>query len=328
MDHKRLTIHKEDRDRSLNSLAEDVRRGLSAATKSLPPKYFYDELGSALFDALTLLPEYYPTRKEHEILRAHAAEIVNCLEGEIVLVELGSGSAAKTRYLIDAVFRRQKDLKYIPLDISESGLRSSAEKLLKEYPDLSIEGYEGDYLSRIKDVTLDPAKRTLVLFLGTSIGNHPPEVAEDLLRDTRRILSAGDALLLGTDLKKSRDILEPAYDDSLGVTAAFNLNVLNHINRELNADFDISSFKHVAFYDEDLGRVEMHLESLKEQTVFIGDLGLEVRFTEGERIHTEDSYKYDSEGLANLARRTGFQLGQSWLDGESYFSDNLLIAGE
>jgi L-histidine N-alpha-methyltransferase len=323
MKTKRLTIHRKDSNRISNSFADDVRLGLSSSPKFLLPKYFYDELGSILFDAITLLPEYYPTRKEGEILNEHAIEIANSFEGEIVLIELGSGSSAKTRHLIDAIFSRQKDLTYIPIEISQTAIESSSETLLKNYPNLTIEAYVGDYVDVLKEITLDSSKSALVLFLGNSIGNVSIEESIELLQTIRRILSVGDALLLGTDLVKPLNILEPAYDDSLGITAAFNLNILNHINRELNADFDVRAFKHIALYNSDPGRIEMHLESRKEQTVFIQSLNQKVAFTAGERIHTENSYKYDSERLLNLALKTGFELKHSWYDSQSYFSNTL-----
>jgi L-histidine N-alpha-methyltransferase len=310
-------------DRVSHSLADDVRLGLSSSPKFLLPKYFYDELGSVLFDAITLLPEYYPTRKERDILSKHANEIANYFEREIVLVELGNGSSAKTRHLIDAIFSQQKALTYIPIDISKTAIESSSEALLKNYPNLTIEAYVGDYVDVLKEIKLDSSKSALVLFLGNSIGNLSIEESIELLQTIRRVLSVGDALLLGVDLKKSIDVLEPAYDDSLGITAAFNLNILNHINRELNADFDVRAFKHRAFYNADPGRIEMHLESRKEQTVFIQSLNQKLAFTEGERIHTENSYKYDLERLLDLARKTDFELKHSWYDSQSYFSNTL-----
>lgn len=323
MPEERLTIHRNGNRVITRSLAEDVRIGLTATPKFLLPKYFYDELGSALFEAVTLLPEYYPTRTEVEILAKRSSEIVSSLEGEIVLVELGSGSAKKTTYLLDAIFDRQERLTYIPIEISNAALESSSRKLLDTYPNLKIEAHNGDYADVLKDIEFDHSKTILILFLGTSIGNVTVEESIALLQSIRRTLSTGDVLLLGADLKKSVDILEPAYDDNLGVTAAFNLNVLNHINRELRADFDIGSFKHIAFYNADFGRIEMHLESLKEQTVVVRDLDQAVVFAEGERIHTENSYKYDSETLLNLAAKTGFELEASWHDSESYFRANL-----
>lgn len=326
MEDKRLTIHRKDRSTAASSFAEDVILGLTSSPKFLLPKYFYDALGSAIFGAITFLPEYYPTRKESEILTKYSAEIAGHFAGEIVLIELGSGSATKTRRLIDALLTRQAELTFVPIDISEAAIESSAESLLETYKNLKIEAYAGDYLDVLKDITPGPGKRALVLFLGTSIGNVTPAESVELLRTIRQMLAPGDGLLLGTDLKKPAHILEPAYDDSLGITAAFNLNVLNHINNEFDADFDIRSFKHVAFYDARLGRVEMHLESLKEQTVTIGKLNLNVDLAAGERIHTENSYKYDEKDLRELALKTGFELQQIWQDDEGYFSDNLFIA--
>lgn len=248
------------------------------------------------------------------------------MSSELVLLELGRGSAIKTRYLINALFSRQNFLTYIPVEISQTIIESTAKQLLENYPNLKIEAYIGDYFDVLKTLNLDSSTRKLVLFLGSSIGNHSVEESTKLLKSIRAILSVGDALLLGADLKKPINVLEPAYDDSLGVTGAFNLNVLSHINRELGANFIIRSFKHVAFYNFDYGRVEMHLESQKEQSVFIKDLNLEVQFSEGETIHTENSYKYDIEALSDLARRTGFELENTWYDEQLYFSRNLFIA--
>jgi len=325
MENERLTIHRENLDKVVSPFS-GVLLGLTSIPKSLPAKYFYDDLGSILFEAITLLPEYYTTRVESEILSENATEIVNCLDGEIVLIELGSGSASKTRHLINSIFNRQKYLTYIPMDVSKSAIELSSESLLDNYPNLKIEAYVEDYIDVFKKIKLDSSKRALVLFLGNSIGNISIEESIELLQTIRGSMSVGDALLLGTDLIKSIDILEPAYDDSLGVTGAFNLNILNHLNRKLEADFDIKSFKHLAFYNSDLHRIEMHLESQKEQTVFIKALKQRVYFIVGERIHTENSYKYNTEILSNLALKTGFKLMQSWYDRQSYFSDNLFIA--
>jgi len=323
MINERFALHETDSSRSVNSFIEDVQSGLASSPKFLLPKYFYDALGSILFEAITLLPEYYPTRKESEILSTYANEIIASAQDEVILIELGSGSASKTRYLIDAVFNRQIRLTYIPIEISKTAIESSSKQLLENYPDLKIEAYVGDYFDVLKKLKLDSSKKVLVMFLGSSIGNLSLGESIKLLKAIRQVLSPGDALLLGADLKKSIDVLEPAYDDSLGVTAAFNLNILTRINRELNADFDIRSFKHIAFYNSDLGRIEMHLESRKAQTVFIKELNQKVEFAEGERIHTENSYKYDTENLSDLARQTGFELKHTWRDNQSYFSDNL-----
>ncbi|HYE13596.1 MAG TPA: L-histidine N(alpha)-methyltransferase [Pyrinomonadaceae bacterium] len=317
-------------DRTREEFAEDVRRGLTAGRKSLPPKYFYDELGSRLFEAICLLPEYYLTRAEAEIFERHSEEIVEAATdgSRLTLVEMGSGSASKTRRIIEAVLRRQPRLLYVPVDISTAALEESAHALLGDYPALSVAAYAGDYdaaLPRLGENFGDGA-RALVLFLGSNIGNFDRDGARAFLRKLRGVLRAGDRLLLGADLKKDPATLEAAYDDPLGVTAAFNLNLLARINRELGADFDPRSFRHVALYDAGSGRVEMHLESLRGQEVEVRALGLGVRFAAGERLHTENSYKYDAGELSALAAETGFRLRRTWLDSAGRFSSNLLAA--
>jgi dimethylhistidine N-methyltransferase len=327
--------------------ATDVRRGLTSSPKRLSPKYFYDALGSALFEAICHLPEYYLTRAEDEILSHHAAEIVAAIPrpstnaslfhdadvylaalSAVTLVEFGSGSSVKTRRIIESLLLRQARLTYIPVDISTSALEASARALLESYPALRVEAYAGDYdaaLARLKDERAARG-RTLALFLGSNIGNFDRTEAEDFLRRTRNVLSRGDALLVGADLKKDARVLEAAYDDPLGVTAAFNLNLLARINRELGANFDVRAFRHVALYDERAGRVEMHVESLRAQVVIIPSLSLEISFDVGERVHTENSYKYDTAELSDLAARAGFALSRTWLDAAALFSSNLLIA--
>jgi dimethylhistidine N-methyltransferase len=310
--------------------AEDVRRGLTAGRKSLPPKYFYDDLGSQLFEAICRLPEYYPTRAESEIFARHSAEIVEAAAAgaRLTLVELGSGSASKTRRIIEAILERQRRLEYLPVDISTAALESSAHSLLQDYDALSVNAYAGDYDAALALVgaQLGEEGRALVLFLGSNIGNFDRTKARDFLRRLRGVLRAGDCLLLGADLKKDAAILEAAYDDALGVTAAFNLNLLARINRELDADFRLRGFRHVALYDSAEGRVEMHLESTRAQTVNIRALGLVINFGEGERIHTENSYKYDLAELSALADATGFASTHTWLDGGERFSSNLFVA--
>ena len=312
------------------SFAEDARRGLTSDPKSLPPKYFYDALGSQLFEAICLLPEYYLTRAEGEIFERRAAEIVGEAAGDsrLVLVELGSGSASKTRRVIDAVLARQASLTYVPVDISTSALEASAHALLGDYARLTVAAYAADYDSALPHLSENFAAgaRALVLFLGSNVGNFDRGGARDLLRRLRDALREGDALLLGADLKKDPAVLEAAYDDPLGVTAAFNLNVLARANRELGADFDLRQFRHVAVYDEGEGRVEMHLESTREQTVNLGALGISIAFRAGERLHTENSYKYSPAELSALACAAGFALKRTWLDEAGRFSSNLLVA--
>lgn len=325
---ERLRVSRVAPDRAIPTFAEDVRRGLTASPKFLYPKYFYDELGSRLFEAITALPEYYPTRAEAEILRRHAGEIAATLGGPVWLLELGSGDGQKTRLVIEALLARQGTLEYVPVDISESAVETSSRSLLFSYPDLRITAYVGEYHAALRQVRrerIGPG-RTLVLFLGSTIGNLDPEERLALVRDVRNLLNPGEGFLLGTDLKKPESILLPAYDDPLGVTAAFNLNLLARINRELGGEFDLAAFRHRVLYNQDEGRVEMHLESRRAQSVSIAALGIEVSFAEGETIHTESSYKFDLGQVAGLAAGTGFELRRTWTDSGGRFASNLLVA--
>ncbi|MEO6193664.1 MAG: L-histidine N(alpha)-methyltransferase [Thermoanaerobaculia bacterium] len=325
---ERLHLSRVGAARVAPTFAEDVRRGLTASSKFLYPKYFYDELGSRLFEAITVLPEYYPTRAEAEILRTHASEIVATLGGPVWLLELGSGDGQKTRLVIEALLARQGKLEYVPVDISESAVETSSRSLLFSYPELRITGYIGEYqtaLRRIREDRRAPGL-TLVLFLGSTLGNLDPEERRVLLRDIRALLDPGEGFLLGVDLKKSESVLVPAYDDALGVTAAFNLNLLVRVNRELGGEFDLGGFRHKAVYNPREGRMEMHLESRHAQTVAIRSLGLEVPFAAGETIHTESSYKFDREQISALAADTGFEVRKTWTDSEERFASNLLVA--
>jgi dimethylhistidine N-methyltransferase len=327
---ERLRIHRLTAE-AAGDFAEDVRRGLTAREKYLLPKYFYDELGSLLFDAICLLPEYYLTRAEAEIFERHAREIVAAArEGSrrLTLFELGSGSASKTRRIIEALLAEQGGAKYVPVDISPAALEASAHALLADYDALSVAAYAADYDTALPRLSAERegGARALVLFLGSNVGNFDRAEARAFLRRVRAGLRGGDRLLLGADLKKDAAVLEAAYDDELGVTAAFNLNLLARINRELGADFRARDFRHVALYDAGGGRVEMHLESLREQAVRLGALGLEVTFREGERVHTENSYKYSLEELSALAAETGFERARTWLDARGRFSSSLFVA--
>ena len=314
------------------TFAEDVRQGLTASPKVLQPKYFYDELGSLLFGAICALPEYYVFRAEMEILRSSAGEIAAWMPGQMRIIELGSGDARKTRLLIDAVQARQGGLDYLPIDVSSSALEQSSEELLSAYPNLRVTGWVADYreaLRAIREESQKPGSRfkhTLVLFVGSTLGNLDPAEQKSLLASVRDLLKPGDAFLLGVDLKKPEEVLIPAYDDPLGVTAAFNLNVLARINRELEGGFDLRGFRHLARYDRELGRIEMHLESLRKQTVPIHGAGIEVSFEAGETIHTESSYKFDLEQIEALAAGAGLELRRSWFDRARRFSSNLLVA--
>ena len=306
--------------------AHDVRKGLTAEPKHLPPKYFYDALGSSLFEAICLLPEYYLTRAETEILKSYSGEIAAALKSRVRLVELGSGSASKSRFLIEAIIKRQGELHYQPVDISASMLEESSRALLNEYPALRITAIAGDYTRGIELASAAMEdERVLVLFLGSNIGNYNNDEAIKLLRNMRSALGPGDGLLLGADLKKDARQLVAAYDDPLGVTSSFNLNLLARINRELGGNFDVRAFAHRALYNEDAGRMEMHLESLRAQRAEISEIDLSVGFEKGEKIHTENSHKFDTSDLETLARESGFRIEKFWRDSESRFSSSLWI---
>jgi L-histidine N-alpha-methyltransferase len=322
----RLVIHNLVKRDPLADFAEDVRRGLSAKAKHLFPKYLYDELGSQLFEAICLLPEYYLTRAENEILTRYAGEIVGAIQMPNTLIEMGSGSASKTRLIIETLLQDQPELLFVPVDISASALERSSRVLLQSYPRLRIEAYAAEYFDGLAELAKRQRGRTLALFLGSNISNFEPEEARAFLRAMRSVLRAGDALLLGADLKKDRHTLEAAYNDALGVTAAFSRNLLVRINQALDANFDLPAFRHRAVYNEAGSRIEICVESLRPQTVAIRKLELEVDLEAGELIHTENSYKYDLEGIASLATETGFVCGRSWLDEQKRFSSNLLLA--
>ncbi len=308
------------------SFADDVRAGLTATPKTLPPKYFYDALGSHLFEAICQLPEYYLTRAETEIFARHATEIVATIPDLTSIAEFGSGSAVKSRYLLAALLQRQAQAHYQPIDISPDILEQSAAELLKHHAGLSITGYVCDYLQQFPAIERRSDGRVLVLFLGSNIGNYTPDEAHALLQRMRQGMQPGDGLLLGADLKKDRRVLEAAYDDALGVTAAFNLNVLLRINRQFGGDFDLRQFAHRAVYNETHSRMEMYAVSRVAQTVRLAALDLTVEFEAGELIHTEYSHKFDAAQLAALATAAGFAPAQAWRDEGGLFSSNLWLA--
>ncbi|MGZ4811091.1 MAG: L-histidine N(alpha)-methyltransferase [Thermoanaerobaculia bacterium] len=309
------------RETATLDFAASVRNGLTSTPKTLEPRFFYDALGSTLFEAITHLPEYYVTRAESEILGMHAVAIATAFGSPTRLVELGSGSARKTRFLLDQLAHRP--LEYVPIDIDASTLEHTGRELLTEYPRLSITAIRADLRSPADTLrSLPPTARTVALFLGSSIGNLDHDEAIALLSNLRSALSTGDLFLLGADMKKPREILEPAYDDALGVTAAFNRNLLVRSNTELGGDFDLSRFEHRAFYDAARGRIEMHLASNAPQRVRIG--AYEISFHEGETIHTENSWKYDAETLSTLARSAGFTMEKQWTDRRGWFTDTLM----
>lgn len=320
----RLTIE-EGSAVATSSLAEDVRAGMTAASKNVPARHLYDAVGSALYEAITLLPEYYLTQAESAILQRYAGEMLERV-GKVEIVELGPGNGSKTRIVLEAALERQPLVRYRPIDISAFALRSLSERLVGEYDRLFISAYCGDYRSALLTRPRHTDAAMLVMFLGSSIGNYEPAEAAALLRGIARNMLSGDALLLGTDLKKSRAELELAYDDPGGVTAAFNRNVLARINRELGGEFDLRNFRFVAAYDERRGCVDSFQESLIDQRVRIGALDLEVTFRKGERILTESSYKYDEATVRDLASEAGLRLDAMWSDDARRFTLNLLRA--
>jgi dimethylhistidine N-methyltransferase len=322
---ERLLLYRSPQQARSANFAEDVRAGLSAAPKHLAPKYFYDELGSALFEAICYLPEYYLTRAEAEVLESNAAEIVKVLQGPLELVEFGSGSARKTRAIIGAVLERQERLDYHPIDISATALLDSSTALVTEYERLHVTAYASDYVELLASARLSTSKRLLALFLGSNIGNYDPLEGARLLRAMSSAFKPGDALLLGTDLKKDPRVLELAYNDPTGVTAAFDKNLLGRINRELGGRFDLDAFEHVARYDGARGTVDSFLIAQRSQTVPIEALGLSVRLSAAESIHTESSYKFDSGDVERLAQRSGFRVERAWSDAAQRFLVSLLV---
>jgi dimethylhistidine N-methyltransferase len=307
------------------SFADDVRAGLTAEKKHLAPKYFYDALGSALFEAICELPEYYLTRAEAEILERHAAEMVAAVDGPVDIVEFGSGSARKTRLLVGAALDAQETLTYRPIDISESALVGSATALCGEFERLYVAAEASDYVEVLASARLRTSKRVLALFLGSNIGNYQPDEAVALLSAMSASFKPGDALLLGADLKKSASTLELAYNDPTGVTAAFDKNLLARINRELGGEFDLDGFSFVARYDGRRGSVDSYLIASRGMTVPIRNLDLHVRFSTAETIHTESSFKFDAGDIARLAERSGFRVARAWTDLERRFAVSLLV---
>jgi L-histidine N-alpha-methyltransferase len=307
--------------------AEDVRAGLTHhCQKELPSKYLYDATGSALFEVISLLPEYGLTRADERLLRRNAHEIVRRLPGSVIVAELGSGSGKKTRCILEALSHREPTA-YYPIEISPAAL-AMCRRELGDIDAVSMVGFEREYLDGLLEVAArrQEGQHILVLFLGSTIGNFARPAAERFLKEIRHILRAGDSLLLGTDLEKPIPQLLEAYDDPLGVTSAFNLNILARINRELRGNFVLRQFEHVARYNDEARSVEMHLLSTQEQTVHVGRAGLRVTFSKGETIWTESSHKYSALELYTLAEKVGFWCEAQWIDEEWPFAENLWIA--
>lgn len=305
-----------------SGFAADVLSGLSAGVKRLPPKYFYDPIGSDLFEQITRVPEYYPTRCEIGILQAHARDLAAMLPRAAALIEFGSGSSAKTRIVLTAV---PSIAAYVPVDISAAFLQQQVGRLQREYPHVAMLAVAADFT---QPFALPPRTRAMPrvgFFPGSTIGNFEPHEAATFLRQAGRILGADATLIVGVDLVKDVQMLQRAYNDSQGVTARFNLNLLARINRELGADFDLAAFEHHAFYNPEHSRIEMHLISLKRQRVRIG--GALIDFRAGETIHTENSYKYSVDSFLALARGAGWSSATVWTDAERMFSVHVLVFG-
>lgn len=308
---------------SLPGIAADVMDGLFRTPKRLPPKLLYDDQGSALFEQITCLPEYYPTRTEAAILRTHAEEICSRLGRDVSVAELGAGTATKTRILLRSLLGRQSKVNYFPLDVSTAALQIAKDEVERELESVRVHPHVGDF----EDLTFleRQAPPRLVLYIGSSIGNLERDRAISLLQNVATHLSTGDQLLLGADLVKDSDILHAAYNDGAGVTALFNKNLLVRINRELGAHFEPDTFSHISFWNRTASRMELHLESVIPQSVRIDALDMALRFHEGERIHTENSYKYTLESLESLLNHGGFEVEHTWTDPLSWFAVTLAV---
>ena len=314
----RIVLHNrlEERDSPFR-LAADARRGLTSDPRVMPPKYFYDERGSRLFEAITRLPEYYQTRTERRILERVAAEIVRELSPG-VLVEFGSGAADKTRILLSAMREAGTLEGYAPLDVSPDASRRAADGLIRDYPSLRVEGVIGDF-ERPHDLPF-PGRRRLLAFLGSTIGNFDRDASIGFLHSAAGEMTPADGFLIGFDLVKDPATLERAYNDAAGVTAEFNVNMLRVMNRELGADFDPTGFRHRAFYDIEQARIEMHLVSRSAQTVHLAAIDLAVDFEPGQSIRTEVSHKYDRRSVEALLESSGLRLAEWFMDEREWFA--------
>jgi len=318
------TVQFTDLQDHLKSFRDDVFEGLSRQQKELPCKYFYDNRGSELFNTICGLDEYYPTRTETALLQAHGREMADLIGPGVCLIEFGCGSLMKTRLLLDAL---RSPAAFVPIDISADHLLQSAAALAADYPNLEVLPVVADFTRPVKlpDKARKASENRIGFFPGSTIGNFDHAGAADFLATVADMVGGGGALLIGVDLKKDEDILVRAYDDAQGVTAAFNRNVLERINRELGGCFDIETFRHRALYNGAEGRIEMHLVSEKDQTVTVHDR--DFTFTKGETIHTENSCKYHVEEFSSLAAEAGFRCARTWVDGDGLFSLHYLTLG-
>jgi dimethylhistidine N-methyltransferase len=308
------------------ALIAEVQRGLFRRPRSLPPWMFYDARGSRIFEDITELPEYYPTRTEREILVSFSDAIIAAAcphqSRPVRLVELGAGTASKTTILLEAAARSRNEVVYAPVDVSPDALDLACETIATSLPDVCVSPVVANYVTHPPQLESFEGT-TLGLYIGSSIGNFAPEEARTILRNLRGQLQAGDALLLGVDMVKDEPTLVAAYDDSEGVTAEFNLNMLHRLNRELDADFDRARFRHRVLWNSEQSRIEMHLESTRAQSVRIVAAEVDVYFEEGETIHTENSYKFTETSIGALIKDGGFEVEQTWTDERGWFSVTL-----
>jgi dimethylhistidine N-methyltransferase len=318
-----LTILGDRSMHSLNNFGHDILEGLTAKRKIISPKYFYDQTGSDLFVKITQTEEYYPTRTELSILDQYSSEIVNTCDHVNWLVELGSGSSEKTNALLGEFHKKRREFYYIPIDVSDI-IIDSGKKLLEKYDRLSVTGIVSDYENGLELVSKVENGSKLILFLGSSIGNFTPAEIDEFLEMTYQAIHYSDYILIGFDLVKDKQVLEAAYNDAQGITKAFNLNVIKRINRELNANFDVSKFEHKSFFNEEKSRIEMHLVSKENQTITIDDLNTKISFSSGESIHTENSHKFTTEMINSFADRAHLEVTRTWMDPKEYFALCLL----
>ena len=303
-----------------NPFLADVLAGLAKPQKQLPAKYLYDTAGSVLFDQITELPEYYPTRTELEIMRRHAPAMATCCGPRCLLIELGAGSLVKARLLLDHL---ENPAGFVPVDVSGEHLADAAEELSRDYPTLTVTPVTADFTASFP-LPATPAAHRVIYFPGSTIGNFERHEADALLRNIAQLVGPGGGLLLGVDLRKAPATLKPAYDDAAGVTAAFNTNLLTRINRELGADFAVDEFEHCAVYNPEKSRMEMHLRSCVAQTVHVGDR--EISFRAGETIHTENSHKFDVQELTAQALACGLRVEAVWTDPADAFAVLSMVA--
>jgi dimethylhistidine N-methyltransferase len=313
----RFTLYTVENGNTKKTFAQDVIEGLTSVPKMLQPKYFYDNAGSELFEKICKTPEYYVTRTEASILKEHSSSIASSNAGKMLIVELGSGSSVKTRYILSAFIKQSSHINYVPIDVSEI-LIQSGNDLLRDFEGLSVTGIIGEYEESIAAVSEIFTEPKLIIFLGSSIGNFDLPHAEEFLGKLSASMRKGDSLLIGFDLVKNIDILNAAYNDREGVTAEFNLNLLRRINKEFNSDIAEDNFEHKAFFNPVKSRVEMHLFSKCNQSFKLNGSG-EIRFSKGDSIHTENSYKFTGEMIRGLASSAGLTISESWKDENNYF---------